>query len=183
MANAPSLLSGDFLQHPDNAGKWSEDSKAMALWIYAETGSIQTASCDTSIPPSTIHTWLQEEGAQATLDILRSAIRAHIAHRALVVGIEGLKCAIEGLRRGDAHVDRYGNVTYVPVKSKDAMFVASMAIDKAALLTGIAGQTANQTNALASLASKLVDAIGAMAGAAQAPSTPLPVTPLGGELG
>lgn len=156
-----------------------DPSRQLALSIYAETGSIDTASQSSGVPPSTIHSWINREGVVDELEALRLSIRSATAHKWAGLASLQLDAALERLRQGNEVVDKYGVRHYVPVPFKDLIFGASIATDKHALITGMMVQGAKIDHALAGLADKLANAVreGAKLAASAAPSSPPPTPP------
>lgn len=136
-------------------GRWPAQLEALALAIYAETGSVTTASRETGIPQTTIYQWANEdEECIALIDNLRVSVRANYAHKlAGLIGL-GLARVHDALTLGDEYVDRFGNLRHKRMSGKDAAFVTSILIDKHALVTGaLVGAKASAT--LHGLADKL----------------------------
>lgn len=142
-----------------NNEKHDYKTKLMALSVYAETGSQQAASEATGVPRNTIHYWLKEEGADAYVDELRTAIKASCAHKYVKAAILAADNMIERLENGDEHFDSKSNsIVRLKVKAKDCAAIASICTDKHALLTG-AVQASKATDALTVIAGKLLDAM------------------------
>lgn len=156
---------------------WSDTERTRALWVYSETGSFAHASRESGIPPGTIKGWIErdEDGSIASeLDQLRLAVRHGGAHKAAAWAIYAMDKLGEALQRGDAHLRKNGEVVYLPVKAKDCAWIASIMIDKHALLTGMAGNgTAN--HGLTGLADKLVAMVSERL--QPQPTTPPPLDP------
>jgi hypothetical protein len=154
------------------SGTWPLASRYLALGVYAETGSFTTASRETGIPRKTIEVWANSDDGANFLSEVSQAIRVNYAH--CITGMVGkaLRVLDESLARGDPHVDKYGRVTYVPLKAKDAAVVASILIDKHALITGglVASKASSTLYALADKLSGLM----AQANKLDMPDAPAP---------
>lgn len=155
-----------------------DPSRILALSIYAETGSLLTASRETGIPQSTLHYWLSKEDAADQLESLRLAIRSQTAHKWAGVANLAIDVLLDRLAHGDPVLDKDGVERRIGIKGKDAAFIASIATDKHALITGALVQGAKMDNALASLADRLAQAVTQAAKqAASQVATPVPQAP------
>jgi hypothetical protein len=138
----------------------SEEAKALALSVYAETGSTQTAAHETGIPRTTIDNWVRRDpDIDSKLDALRQALRTEIAHRYAQVAIKATTELLDRLENGDELIDKEGNSYRRKVPAHDLAFIASVATDKHARLTGTMGKVNAEDQTLTRLAEKLVKAI------------------------
>lgn len=141
---------------------YSEETKALALSIYAETGSFETASRDTNIPRNTIRYWVESNpNIDAELDALRRVIRAETAHRYARIAIKATDELLDRLENGDEIINKSGDYVRRKVPARELAFIASIATDKHALLTGTMVKQGKEDQTLASLAERLVAAFDA----------------------
>lgn len=135
-------------------------AKMMALSVYAETLSATTASQRTGIPHQTIHEWLKEEESDAFVGSLRQAVRSAIAHELVEVSVLAVAGMKDRLINGDPYYDiKRDNVIYLKVKAKDCASIASIAIDKFTLLTGVTAASGTTAKVLDMIQARLVAAI------------------------
>ena len=132
-------------------------TKMLCMAIYAETLSLAAASKRTAVPESTIQRWLNEEGSDAVLNDLRTAIRREIAFKCAEVAVLAVDATKERLLNGDHKVLANGETVRVPVSAKDSTYIAGMMIDRHALLTGT--NQGNASAALDAIATKLMQAL------------------------
>ena len=137
--------------------KYDYRTKMLTLAIYAETLSLTAASKRTAVPVSTIQSWLNEDGADAALNDLRTAIRREIAFKCAEVAVLAVDATKERLLNGDHKVLADGSTVRVPVSAKDSTYIAGMMIDRHALLTGT--NRGNASAALDAIATKLMQAL------------------------
>ena len=175
------------IEHRDDAGSAprifrdaDDPARALALAIYAETGSALTASRETGVPTSTIQYWVDSEDGAASIESVRLAIRHSSAHKIAGIAQVALDATMERLLYGDEVMDKDGVLRRVKMKGKDAAFIASLMIDKHALITGQLVTGAKIDSALSSLADRLASAVAQAArqaasqGATQVPTAPAP---------
>lgn len=160
-----------------------DPDRLMALAIYAETGSITTASRHSGIAPSTIASWVEREDGAETIESLRIAARAQSAHKYMALTSMAQDLAMERLVKGDPHVTKDGRVVYHPVKYRDLMVGASIATDKTYLIAGALNDGAKVNSALRDLASQLTQAIAAGVAQGLGGRASSPDGLVGGELG
>lgn len=137
-----------------------EEIKALALAIYAETGSIETAARDTNLPRSTIDNWIRRDPEiDAKLDSLRRAVRERTAHRYAEIAYRAAEELLDRVNNGDYHIDREGNITRRPIPGRELAFISSIAADKHALLTANVVKQNGEDSSLTKLAEGLIQAI------------------------
>jgi len=138
----------------------SEEEKALALSIYAETGSVDTAAQETGLPATTVRNWIDRDPEiDSKLEALRRVLRERMAHKYATIAIESAEALLDRVRNGDYRVDKNGETTRVPVLARELAFITSVAGDKHALLTGTMQKQRGEDQALTSLADKLVSAL------------------------
>lgn len=138
---------------------YTEEAKALALSIYAETGSFETASRDTHIPRNTIRYWVESNpNIDAELDALRRVIRAETAHRYAQIAIRATDELLDRIENGDEIINKSGDYVRRKVPARELAFIASIATDKHALLTGTMVKQGKEDQTLAALAERLVAA-------------------------
>ena len=138
----------------------SEETKALALAVYAETGSLQTAAHETGLPPSTIHNWISRDPEIDTkLEALRRVLRERMAWKYAEAAELALVALIDRVRDGDYHYDKEGNLTRRRIPGRELAFITSVCGDKHALLTGTMTKQRGEDQALTTLADRLVKAI------------------------
>ncbi len=141
----------------DDRKRYTEPERAVALAIFAETGSYDTAGRETKIPPSTIRYWVESNpNIDAELEALRAVLRKRLAWKYA----EGAELAVDvvndRLRNGDQVLDKEGNIRLRPVPAREAAFIASIFTDKHALLSGTMGKSKPEDQALTTLAAELM---------------------------
>jgi len=134
-------------------------SKMYALSVYAETMSVAEASRASSIPYTTIDSWIKEEGTDSTLESLRTALRSAIAHKCASAAAYAVDVIQDRLTNGDYKLNKDNELVRVPISGKDAGYLAAQMIDRHALLTGTSALHGKANQALALVADKLMDAI------------------------
>jgi hypothetical protein len=138
----------------------TEETKAVALAVYAETGSVDTAAKETGLPPTTIRNWVERDPEiDAKLDALRFAVRTRVAHTYAEIARRAAEELLDRVNNGDYHIDREGNITRKPIPGRELAFISSVAADKHALLTGIVVKTKGEDASLQKLAEGLLAAI------------------------
>jgi len=158
----PSVIDGRSLSRPGYTEKatYTEEQKALALSIYAETGSVATAAKDTLIPHSTIQNWItRDPDIDAKLEQMRRVLREQMAHRYAEIAIRAADELLDRVENGDWHYDRAGGASRRPVSASELAYVMSVSGDKHALLTGTMVKQRGEDQALSRLAAKLVSAI------------------------
>lgn len=139
---------------------YSEEDKALALSVYAETGSCETAAQDTGIPRTTILSWVKRDpDIDAKLDAMRRVLREQMAHRYAVIAFRAAGELLDRVENGNYHVDKEGNVTRRKMPGNELAYVMSVAGDKHALLTGTMQKQKTEDEDLTRLAGKLVQAL------------------------
>lgn len=137
----------------------SPEERAMALAVYAETGSTETASRETGIPSTTIATWIaRDSNIDAELEAMRRVLRERLAAKyakAAELALDGL---IDRLENGDYHIDKEGTITRRPMPGRELGFTSSLMTDKHALLTGVMGRQSQAEKLLTSIAARLLEA-------------------------
>ena len=133
----------------------SEESKNLALAIYAETLNCEEAARQTGIPQSTIRTWTQTEEGDAKINELRAALRYQLAFKLTQVSQEAIRQIEDRLTNGDERLLPNGEIVRVKIPGKELASIASMAIDKHALLTGTIDAGKNIKAGVESLAQAL----------------------------
>ena len=136
-------------------GKHGEAAKMLALSVYAETLNTAEAERIAGVPQSTVHSWVATEEGQAQVDSLRAAIRYQMAYKCVEVSQSALDVIKDRLADGDWKIGKDGELIRVPVTAKDAATIASMAIDKHALLTGTIDRGSNIQAGIRALAEGL----------------------------
>lgn len=136
-----------------------DKTRMLALSVYAETLNVSEAARVTGIPKTTISEWIGTEESEASLDILRSALRHELAFKCAQASALAVETIIDRLQNGDVKVLPSGEQVRVPVAAKDAGYLASTMIDRHALLTGTSANHGKATQALAMVADKLMAAI------------------------
>lgn len=179
----PSETHHSAFSRPDTKGprpSYTEEQKALALAVYAECGSLDTASQHTSIPRNTIRYWVEnDDQIDATLDSLRRVLRERMAWKYAEAAELALHELIDRLKDGDYHVDKEGNITRRKVPARELAFITSVCGDKHALLTGTLQKQKGEDQALTALAGKLVTALEARARrdrAVAVPHEPVPAS-------
>lgn len=138
----------------------SEEEKALALSIYAETGSVTTAAKETNLPLTTVHNWINSDPEiDAKLEALRRALRETLAHKYAAIASESADALLDRVRSGDYKLDKEGNFVRIPIPGRELAFITSVAGDKHALLTGTMQKQRGEDQALTNLADKLVAAM------------------------
>lgn len=136
-----------------------EATKAMALSIYAETGSTSTAAQTTGLPLSTVHSWVNADpDIDAKLESFRRAVRERVAHIYADIAHESAQQLLDRVQNGDEVLDKEGNLVRRKVPARELAFITSVATDKHALLTGVMGRQSKAEQALTVLANKLIEA-------------------------
>lgn len=137
-----------------------EEAKAFALSVYAESGSIQTASDQTGIPRNTIRYWIENDPEiDAKLDALRRAVRERAAQVYAEIAVRAAEELLDRVNGGDYHIDKEGNTTRRPIPGRELAFISSIAADKHALLTASVVKQRGEDSSLAKLADGLISAI------------------------
>jgi hypothetical protein len=136
-------------------GKHGSAAKMLALSVYAETLNTAESERVTGIPRNTVHTWVATEEGQAQIDSLRAAIRYQLAYKCVEVSRKAIEVIQDRLDHGDHKIGKDGELVRVPVTAKDAATIASMAIDKHALLTGTIDRGSNIQAGIRALAEGL----------------------------
>ena len=132
------------------------EEKNLALAVYAETLNQNEASRVSGVPKTTINGWLETEEGSAIVDRLRIAIRYEMAYKCVEVSKLALDSVLDRLKSGDWVINsKSGEQERIPVMAKDAAMIASMAIDKHALLTGTIESGKNINSGLLALAGEL----------------------------
>lgn len=141
---------------PSEKASYTEEQKTLALAVYAETGSLQTASEQARIPRNTIRYWVENDPEiDATLDAFRQAIRQRAAFIVAEIAVRSAEELLDRVNNGDYHVDKKGVTTRRPLPGRELAFIASVSIDKHALLTGSMGRNAKRDATLEAIATKL----------------------------
>lgn len=149
----PQLTSLDFPEQ----GKWSLTERAQALAIYAECGSYSLTSHRTGIPLGTIRYWAESEAGNAFIQDIRQAVKARFGWL-IVEGIgESLAVLRQALRHGDEVVLRDGSIVNKRQSAIDAAKIASILMDKHAMLTGSMDSSKHVDQALTKLATQLLE--------------------------
>lgn len=165
------ILNSALLDAAPSGRQWPLELEGMALAIYAETGSVATASRETGIPKTTIYQWVNDERGLQLVENLRISVRVNQAHKLAAMSAKALDLLNQALTRGDPIMDRVGRIHYVPVKARELAFITSILIDKHALVTGaMVGAKASTT--LNGLADKLLGMIRDTKGAKAEPAMP-----------
>lgn len=139
---------------------YSDEEKALALAVYAETGSVQTAAEHSKIPRNTVRYWIDNEPEiDAKLDALRLAVRTRVAHTYAEIARRSAEELLDRVNHGDHHVDKEGKVTRKPIPGRELAFISSVAADKHALLTGLLVKVKGEDASLQKLADGLLAAI------------------------
>lgn len=139
---------------------YSEEQKALALAVYAESGSLESAAKQTDIPRNTIRYWIEsDDQIDAKLDALRRVLRERMAWKYAEAADLALNALIDRVRDGDYHVDKEGNTTRRPIPGRELAFITSVCGDKHALITGTLQKQKREDENLTSLAAKLVKAL------------------------
>lgn len=159
----------------------SEEVKAYALSVFAETGSVQTAAEAASLPRSTVDNWVRRDpDIDAKLEALRRIVRERVAHTYAEIARRAAEELLDRVNNGDYHTDKEGEVSRRPVPARELAFISSIATDKHALLTGTMTKTKQEDQALTQLAERLVKAFETQrlkARAIDAPTYPQPSEP------
>ena len=115
---------------------YTEEQKTLALAIYAETGSAQTASEQSGIPRTTIVYWVETDPEiDAKFDALRLAIREKLGYRYAEMAVLAADELRDRIINGDYHVDKEGNKSRRPLTGQALAWISSMCADKHALIT------------------------------------------------
>ena len=138
--------------------KHDDQTRMIALSVYAETLNVAEASRVSGLPYTTIDGWLKQEGTDEQLEILRNAMRSHLAFKLAQASNLAVDTIIDRLTNGDCKLNKDGDEVRVKVSAKDAGYLASLCIDRHALLTGTSHQ-GKANSALALVADKLMQAI------------------------
>lgn len=157
-SDTPAIDHRRLIKHNTQSGpQHSEQAKTLALSIYAETGSVQTASRETGIPRSTIGSWIERDpDIDAKVDALRRVVREQTAHLQAEIARRSAEELLDRVNNGDYHVDKEGEVTRRPVPARELAFINSIATDKHARLTGTMGKTRAEDQAITTLMDGLV---------------------------
>ena len=144
----------------DQQQRYSEEQRALALAVYAETGSTTSAAQETGIPLSTVHSWVtRDPEIDAKLEALRRALRERMAWKYAETAELALRELLDRVRDGDYHYDKEGNCTRRKIPGRELAFITSVCGDKHALLTGTMVKQQGEDQALTTLADRLVKAI------------------------
>ena len=168
---------------------YTEQERMQALAVYGETLSSDTAAFETSIPPSTIRTWVRSEEGIADIAAIRSAVRTQCAHVFAKITYAAATQLLDRIENGDeviedGHrtvVDEDGKETLVRCKvymrrkmpGKDLAHCMSIAADKHALVSGTSGELTPANAQLLSIVDKLLQ-MGAERGVIATPSAKQP---------
>lgn len=161
-AEVPSSVDHRRLSRPgvQKGNSYTEEQKTLALAVYAESGSLQTAADQSSIPRNTIRYWIENDPEiDSTLDTIRRAIRERAAFLFAEISVRSAEELLDRVTNGDYHVDREGNITRRPIPGRELAFIMSMSTDKHALVTGTMTRVNAEDQALTRIADKLVKAI------------------------
>lgn len=150
-----------------------EETKALALAVYAETGSVNTAARAANLPETTVRNWIDRDPEiDAKLEALRVAIRHHAAHLYAEIAVRAAEELLDRVNNGDViKVDDQGVMTRRPIPGRELAFITSMAADKHALLTATAVKQTEDAS-LTKLADGLLAAMEKRARAAKAVDAP-----------
>ena len=141
----------------------------MALAVYGETLSPDTASLETDIPASTIWTWANSEKGIAEIQSIRAAVRSQCAHKFAAITLAAADALLDRIKYGDEiYVD--GQPVRRLVPAKDLAHCMSIAADKHALVSGTSGELTPANAQLLSIVDKLLQ-MGAERGVIATPST------------
>lgn len=138
--------------------KHTDATRMIALSAYAETLSVAEASRVSGIPHTTIASWLEHDEVDAQLEVLRNAMRSQLAFKLAQASNLAVDTIIDRLQNGDCKLDKDGNEVRCKVSAKDAGYLASLCIDRHALLTGTSHQ-GKANSALALVMDKLTQAL------------------------
>ena len=152
----------------------TDDSRVLALSVYASTASLVTASRFSGVPVTTIHGWVNSEEGASQVESLRIAARAHTAHKYVAAADVALEMTLERLVKGDPHVLKDGRIVYAPVKARDAAVIASIATDKTYLIAGALDGAAKVDRALRTLADRMTQAVTSAVQEGLAARSPVP---------
>lgn len=173
-----SLIEGEASRAPGVYRTADDPARIMAMAIYAECGSLTVAAQETGVPVTTLKYWVDSEDGAATLEALRTSLRHQTAHRWVGAATLAIDVVLDRLVHGDPYIDKDGVERRIGIKGKDAAFIASIATDKHALITGAMVQGAKIDSSLSSLADRLAAAVAQAAQAASSQvSHPAPQAP------
>ena len=151
-------------QAPQQHASYTEEQRALALAVFAESGSLETASQHTSIPRNTIRYWIEsDDQIDATFDALRRALRERMAWKYAEAAEKALNELMDRLELGDELIDKEGKSYRRKVPARELAFITSVCGDKHALLTGTMQKQRGEDQALSTIADRLVKAIDARA--------------------
>lgn len=159
-------------------GRHSDMTKLAALAVYAETGNTAESGRVLGLPQATVHNWVTDGDSPALIDSLRSSIRYSYGWK-LSHAVGAWLDDLETIRQhGEAHLLKNGQVKYLPPKAKDAAIIASILIDKWALVSGAIAQGSAITQQLDGIANELKGLGASLRGKDSGAGTPI-----GGGLG
>lgn len=141
-----------------------------ALVIYSQTGSVETVHAETGIRPSAFRKWLEVPETSRVLDQLRIAIASKVGHLYALIAVKASTVALDRLDKGDIVLDG-GVLKRLPVKARDAAYIASVFGDKHRQLYESMGTSTAVDSKLADIASQILAKVEAKL-LAQAPKAP-----------
>ena len=117
-------------------GKYSDATRIQALAVYAETGNAFLAADTVGTTPETVGQWVASPEAPKMLDDLRAGIRYRTGWRLAELSGLALDRLDTALREGDEVVLKSGEIVHKRQSARDAAIIASILIDKHALISG-----------------------------------------------
>ena len=139
-----------------NNNTHSYESKMLALAVYSQTLSCNTASRETGIPAATIYSWSVSEEGIATISELQATVRSVAAHKFLTIAVTAAEQLLDRIHNGDEVLDSKGNLVRRKMSGKDLAHATSIATDKYALMTkGTQGNNASVNKQLLDIVGKL----------------------------
>ncbi len=155
--------------------KHTEQVKLRALAHYASSGSVTATAHAVGVPKQTLFEWVHSEQGIEQIGHLRTALRHAIAADLVEVSRKAIYELRDRLNNGDEIIIGRGDKVRRKVSGKDAMYIASNAINQLSLLTHDAKSVANAN--FAKLKDDLIASLNAASRIGQTIDAPLVTEP------
>jgi len=114
--------------------QWNEDDKRNAVALYGVYGKANKVAKMTGIPRETINYWRKQDWWIPMMAEIQPQIDEYIQERVRRTITKAYDQLDKRLDEGDPHLHQ-GEVVYLPVKARDAAWIAAVNVDKRQLLS------------------------------------------------
>lgn len=151
------MLKAPRIEKHSRSTKHDEQTKLRALAHFSSSGSLTATHAATGVPISTIKDWTETEDGHELVANVRNSLKLAVAAELVEVSRRAIAEVSDRLQNGDEIYLADGSKVRRKVSGKDAMYIASNAINQHSLLTMDSKKSVG-TN-LQKLASELIEAL------------------------